>query len=128
MPVILGCGLQTNIISSWILVNRQHHSQQSILYTRHASCKDELIQSAIIEGQTTQVIYNTGKNTSGIPVDIPEDVHLDFVHIINNHKTCFLYSAGKITAMEHVIDTGEAASINIPPCPIQFYYIENVHN
>ena len=63
-----------------------------------------------------------------MPIEMPEDVHPDLVHLINNYKQLFSTQLGKTTTMEHVIDTGEAAPIKVPPCPIPFHYAKRAHN
>ena len=59
---------------------------------------------------------------------MPEDVHPDLAHLINNHKQLFSTQLQKTTTMEYVIDTGEAAPIKVQPHPIPFHYAERVHN
>ena len=81
-----------------------------------------------LDDKLPQSLPTTAKSTSAMPIEMPEDVHPDLVHLINSYKQLFSTQLGKTTTMEHVIDTGEAASIKVPPRPIPFHYAERAHN
>ena len=71
----------------------------------------------------------TTANCSQLPsFDLPTDVHPSLRDIITDHKLLFSEHLGKTDVTNHVIDTGNATPIRVPPCPIPFYYVEKVHN
>ena len=106
-------------------------SQQAVYHTDNPSFKLDMPFTGIsscnalaLDDELPQAIPTTVKNTS----DMPEDVHPGLVHIINNHKQLSSTQLGKTTTIEHVIDTGEAVPIKVPPRPILFHFAERVHN
>ena len=64
-----------------------------------------------------------------LPQAIPTtDVHPDLQKVVADHKLLFSQQLGKTTITTHVIDTGDAAPVKVPPRPIPFHYAERVHN
>ena len=59
---------------------------------------------------------------------MPTEVHPDLHNVIENHKLLFSQHLGKTTITTHIIDTGDAAPVKVPPRPIPFHYAERVHN
>ena len=81
-----------------------------------------------LDDELPQAIPTSVKNTCDTSVDMPKDVHPDLIHIINNHKQLFSTQLGRITAIEHVIVTGDALPVKVPPHPIPFHFAERIHN
>ena len=128
-PVILGCDFLTkhNLIMDF--------SQQAVHQPNNPSFKLDMplvrmssCNALALDDELPQALPTTIKSTSTMPIEMPEDVHPDLVHLINNYKQLFSTQLRKTTTMEHVIDTGEAAPIKVPPCPIPFHYTERAHN
>ena len=67
------------------------------------------------------------KNTTSSTVDMPADVHPALTSVLQEFKYLFSIELGKTSTTEHTIDTGEASTIEVPPCPIPFHYAERVH-
>ena len=127
-PVILGCDF---LIKHSLIMD---FSQQAVYHSHNPSFKLDMplvrmssCNTLALDDELPQAVPTTVKNTSVVPVDMPEDVHPDLVHIINNHKQLFSTQLGKTTTIEHVIDTGEATPIKVPPRPIPFHFAERVH-
>ena len=109
-------------------------SQQAVYQTDNPSFRVDIppvrmssYNALTLDDELPQAIPTAVKNTGATPVDMPKDVHPDLIHIINDHKQLFLTQLRKATTIEHVIDTGEAALIKVPPRPIPFYFTERVH-
>ena len=81
-----------------------------------------------LDDELPQVIPTSVKNTCDTSVDMPKDVHPDLIHIINNHKQLFSTQLGRTTTIEHVIVTGDALPVKVPPRPIPFHFVERVRN
>ena len=68
-------------------------NQQAVYHSDNPSFKSDMplarmssCNTLALDDKLSQAVPTTVKNNSVIPVDMPEDVHPDFVHIINNHK------------------------------------------
>ena len=59
--------------------------------------------------------------------DMPSDAHLDLALVLENFKALFSRQIGKTNVAEHIIDTGDAPPIKIPPRQIPFHYADKVH-
>ena len=127
--VILGCDFLTkhNLIMDF--------SQQAVRHSNNPLFKLDMplvrmssCNALALDDELPQALPTTVKNSSVIPIEMLEDVHPDLAHLINDHKQLFSTHLGKTTTMEHVIDTGEAAPIKVPPRPIPFHYAERAHN
>ena len=128
-PVIQGCDFLTkhNFIMDF--------SQQAVHHSNNPSFKLDMplvrmssCNALTLDDELPQVIPTTVKSTSATPIEMPEDVHPDLVHLINNYRQLFSTQLGKTTTMEHVIDTGEAAPIKVSLYPIPFHYAERAHH
>ena len=106
-PVILGCDFLTkhNLIMDF--------SQQAVRHSNNPLFKLDMplvrmssCNALALDDELPQALPTTVKNSSVIPIEMPEDVHPDLVHLINDHKQLFSTHLGKTTTMEHVIDTG----------------------
>ena len=127
-PVILGCDFLTkhNFIMDF--------SQQAVHHSNNPSFKLDMplvrrssCNAVTLDDELPQALPTTVKSTSAMPIEMPGDVHPDLVHLINNYRQLFSTQLGKTTTVEHVIDTGEAAPIKVPPRPIPFHYAERAH-
>ena len=59
-------------------------------------------------------------------IDLPDDVHPDLKQVIDDHKLLFTRRLGKTMTAEHLIDTGNATPVKVPPRSIPFHYTERV--
>ena len=69
------------------------------------------------------------KATSSLPgtLDMPTEYHPALRHVLQDHAMLFKSDLGCTTVAEHVIETGDAAPVKVPPHPIPFHYAEHVH-
>ena len=58
---------------------------------------------------------------------MPTDVHPELEAIIQEFEKLFSKQLGQTNVTRHVIDTGEATPIKVPPRQIHFHYAERVH-
>ena len=59
--------------------------------------------------------------------DMPNDFHPTLGPVLKEHKQLFRTQLGKTDIAEHVIDTGEALPVKVPPRPVPFHYNDRVH-
>ena len=81
-----------------------------------------------LDDELPQAIPTTVKYATVPSFDMPTVVHPDLHKIVEDHKLLFSQQLGKTTITTHVIDTGDAAPVKVPPRPIPFHYAERVHN
>ena len=81
-----------------------------------------------LDDELPQAIPTTVKDAAFPSHDMPTDVHTDLQKVVSDHKLLFSQQRGKTTITTHVIDTGDAAPVKVPPRPIPFHYAEMVHN
>ena len=63
-----------------------------------------------------------------IQSEMPTNVHPLLRSVIREFKELFSDQLGQTNVTEHMIDTGEAAPIKVPPRQIPFYYTEWIHS
>ena len=57
---------------------------------------------------------------------MPSDVHPNLIPVLKEFKALFSQQIGKTNVAEHIIDTGDAVPIKIPPRQIPFHYADKV--
>ena len=69
------------------------------------------------------------KATSSLPgtLDMPTEYHPALRQVLQDYAMLFKSDLGRTTVAEHVIETGHAAPVRVPPRPIPFHYAERVH-
>ena len=126
-PVILGCDFLTkhNLIMDFSQQTGYHADDPSFMLNMPVKklnpCNTLTLDHELPQAIPSAVTSNT------LPVDMPTGIHPDLLHIINSHQQLFSTQLGKTTTIEHVIDTGEASPIKVPPRPIPFHFAEKVH-
>ena len=58
---------------------------------------------------------------------MPTEYHPALSQVLQDHVMLFKSDLGHTTVAEHVIETGDAAPVKVPPSPIPFHYAECVH-
>ena len=81
-----------------------------------------------LDDELPQAIPTTANCSQPPSFDLPTDVHPSLRNIITDHKLLFSEQLGKTNVTNHVIDTGNAIPVRVPPRPIPFHYAEKVHN
>ena len=71
-------------------------------------------------------VKRADKNDS-IQFEMPTDVHPELEAVIQEFEELFSKQLGQTNVTRHVIDTGEATPIKVPPRQIPFHYAERIH-
>ena len=77
------------------------------------------------DDELPQAFPTTMKKANIPSFNMPTDVHPPLQQLIENHRELFSWTTCSV--ISHVIDTGDASLIRVPPCPILFHYDETVH-
>ena len=62
--------------------------------------------------------YTAGR----IELDMPTDRHPVLSSVLKEHEKVFRRQLGSTDIVEHVIDTGDAPPVKVPPCPIALHF------
>ena len=76
--------------------------------------RDELLQ--VLPSRST---------ASNIP-NLPEITHPAVAQVVEEYKSLFSQQIGWTNITHHFIDTGDAPTVKVPPCPISFHYVDQV--
>ena len=60
-------------------------------------------------------------------LDMPTEYHPALRQVLQDHAMLFKSDLGCTTVAEHVIETGDAAPVKVPPRPVPFHYAGRVH-
>lgn len=60
-------------------------------------------------------------------LDMPTEYHPALRQVLQDHAMLFKSDLGHTTVAQHVIETGDAAPVKVPPRPIPFHYADRVH-
>lgn len=60
-------------------------------------------------------------------LEMPTDYHPALSQVLQDHEQLFKQELGKTNVTQHVIDTGDATPVKVPPRPIPFHYVDRVH-
>ena len=97
------------------------------LRLQHSGNKNSTRNMLTHDDDLPQAIPTTLKNAHVPSFDMPTDVHPALQQLIENHRELFSEQLGKTSVTSHVIDTGDASPVRVPPRPIPFRYAETVH-
>jgi len=79
-----------------------------------------------IDDKYLQAIPIPCKCPSPATLDIPTDVHPAVIPTLEEFKSLFSLELGHTNTTQHVVDTGSAPPIKVPPRPIPFHYTKRV--
>ena len=120
-PVILGCDFLTN---NGIVLHFKHgtfhRADQKLQLLPAEAIPCHLIT---VDDDCPQAIPNYNPNT----VDMPSDVHPSLKPALEEFNDLLSQQLGRTNVTEHMIDTGDALPIKIPPRQIPFHYVDKVH-
>ena len=127
-PVVLGCDFLTN---NGIVLHFKHGT------FHRAEDPDQRLQLLPAEAIPCHLITVDDDCPQAIPtkcrdydpntVDMPSDVHPSLKPVLEEFKDLFSQQLGRTNVTEHMIDTGDALPIKIPPRQIPFHYVDKVH-
>ena len=66
------------------------------------------------------------KNTDPCALDLPKTDHPSIAQVVEVYKSLFSQQIGQTNITHHIIETGNAAPVKIPPRPIPFHYVDKV--
>ena len=80
-----------------------------------------------IDKDCPQAIPVKCDDTDQIQLEMPTDVHPELRTVVQEFKELSSKQLGQTNVKKHIIDTGEATSIKVPPRQIPFHYPDQVH-
>ena len=128
VPAILGCdflrehGFVLNFKSSTFHRADSPHQALPLELTELKSCG-----AVTIDDDYPQAIPVKCADKNCIQFEMPTDVHPELEAVIQEFEELFSKQLGQTNVTRHVIDTGEATPIKVPPRQIPFHYTERVH-
>ena len=57
-----------------------------------------------------------------IELEMPKDSHAALSSVLKEHERLFRRQLGSTGIVEHVINTGDAPPVKVPPCPIPLHF------
>ena len=97
------------------------------LKLKHSGDKSNVCKMLTLDDELPQAIPTALKNADIPSFDMPTDVHPACQQLIENHTELSSQHLGKTSVTSHVIDTGDASPVRVPPCPILFRHAVKVH-
>ena len=125
-PVILGCDYLTD--NGFVL-----HFKQGVFHRTDNPDQKLQLEAAIpcylvsIDDDCPQAIPTKCQDYGSARIDMPSDIHPSLAPVLDEFKALFSQQLGKTNVTEHIIDTGDALPIKIPPRQIPFHYVDKVH-
>ncbi len=80
----------------------------------------------VLDDDCPEAIPSNDRSTNRVQFDMPKESHPMLDAVLEGHKELFRTQLGKTTVTEHVIDTGEAPPVKVPPRPVPFHYKDRV--
>ena len=125
VPVILGCDFMSEqalildlqggvVYQSGFLENKLH-----LELPNTQSCN-----AIIIDDELPQALPS--KSTNSSQLDMPSDVHPALEQVIDEYRMLFSRNPGQTHITQHIIDTGNAPPVKVPPRPIPFHLVDQV--
>jgi len=128
-PVILGCDflIQNNVIIDFGKATAYCTTDPSFQLKLHAATVTSC-NNLTLDEDLPQAIPTKTNDSQQQSYDLPTDVYPDLSRVILDHKVLFSTQLGQTSVTNHVIDTGDATPMKVPPRPIPFYYVEKVNS
>ena len=82
----------------------------------------------VLDDDHPQAMPSQGTLSGNDTLDMPTDYHSALRQVLQDYAMLFKKDLGCTTVAEHVIETGDALPVKVPPRPILFHYSEHVHN
>ena len=78
----------------------------------------------VLDDDIPQSVLCSVRDNQEIELDMPQKFHKALESVPNNDATLFRCQLSKTNVTKHVIDTGDATPVKVPPHPISFHYSE----
>ena len=124
VPVILGCDFMSKhglVLDIQSRTAYQMSSGHRMNLDTHIA---KLCAPLIIDDELPQVL--PFKSTDPCALDLPKTDHPSIAQVIEVYKSLFSQQIGQTNITHHIIETGNAAPVKIPPRPIPFHYVDKV--
>ena len=127
--VILGCDflMKYNLVIDFSQGVAYSKTPTLQLRLQPSGNKSSTCNMLTLDDDLPQAIPTTLKNAHVPSFDMPTDVHPALQQLIENHRELCSEQLGKTSVTSHVIDTGDASPVRVPPHPIPFRYAKTVH-
>lgn len=128
VPAILGCDFLTthDIVLDFGRGTFRHRSPQwmegKLSLQPHNSC------NLVLDEECPPAMPFKSNTGDQAELDMPTEYHPALRPVLREHQKLFKTQIGRTHVTEHVIDTGDAAPVKVPPRPIPFHYQEKVQN
>ena len=124
-PVILACNYLAN--NGFVLDFQQgtFHRAENPEQMLQLLPAESTSYHSIVDDDCPQAIPTKCEDHSSKMEDMPSDVHPSLTPVLEEFKE--LFSQQLDVTAEHIVDTGDALPIRIPPRQIPFHYADKVH-
>ena len=128
VPAILGCdflrehGFVLNFESGTYYRAESPSQTLPLCVTEQRSCS-----TMTIDEDYPQAIPVKSDSKDQIQLEMPTDVHPELRSVVQEFEGLFSKQLGQTNVTKHIIDTGEATPIKVPPRQIPFHYVDEVH-
>jgi len=125
IPVILGCDFMSQ--HGFVLDIKGRIVYQSDNPARKLPLDSRMTKNCnplIVDEDLPQALPS--KSTSHCHYDFPDNAHPALHTILDKHKGLFSSQLGRTTVTHHIIDTGDAQPVKVPPRPIPFHLVDQV--
>lgn len=125
-PAILGCDF---LVKHGLIIDfatATYYSKASIMQKGKLSLRSGNSCALVLDEECPQAMPLKDTPTSQVERDYPSDYHSALGPILKEHERLFRLQLGKTHIAEHVIDTGDAPPVKVPPRPIPFQYQDRV--
>ena len=127
-PAILGCDFLTRHGLIIDFEKGTFHSKESTAKEGKLSLQTANSCMLVLDGDCPQAApFKDSAARPGV-LDTPKDYHPALGPVLKEHERLFQVQLGKTNVAEHVIDTGEAPPVKVPPRPIPFQFQDRVRD
>lgn len=125
VPVILGCDFMSKQALVLDLKEGLAYQSGSPEDKLHLELRrTEICNALVIDDELPQALPSKG--TSPNQLDLPSDVHPALEQVIEEYKVLFSQHPRQTHVTQHIIDTGNALPVKVPPRPIPFHLVDQV--
>ena len=126
-PAILGCDFLTQhgLILDFGQGTFHQGDPQSV--GGNLSLQPQNSCNAILDDECPQAMPFNTRETDSEEFDMPTKYHPALGSVLQEYQKLFKTQLGQTHITEHVIDTGDASPVKVPPRPIPFHYQDRVY-
>ncbi len=125
-PVILGCDFLTRNGVVLDFERRTFHSSKKMSLNGRLNLRVTSSCMLVLDDEVPEAMPSKPAKNSAL--DMPKDCHPALQPVLNEFKMLFRAELGQTSVTEHVIDTGDATPVKVPPRPIPFHYQDRIRS